>query len=144
MQPNIDLEERERTASIELKRIINRSRALARQPSNPVADAIEACAYNGRVNYKRLIHFLESLKDALTEHGVAIYTRGVICFASWSFLNCVAAAMLINFAFSLPITLITLQGVMTNYNGILELLSVGGCMQRNATYMRKEEPQNGH
>jgi hypothetical protein len=60
------------------------------------------------------------------------------------FLNCVAAAMLINFAFSLPITLITLQGVMTNDNGILELLSVGGCMQRNATYMRKEEPQNGH
>jgi hypothetical protein len=85
LQPNIDLEERERTASIELKRIINRSRALARQPSNPVADAIEACAYNGRVNYKRLIYFLESLKDALTEHGVAIYTRGVICFASWSF-----------------------------------------------------------
>jgi hypothetical protein len=81
---DVSCEDQVRVAEKEVQRSIYRARVEARHPRNLTAEAIEACAENGRVNYRKLTEFVETLREPLHDRGVAIYSLGVICFARLS------------------------------------------------------------
>ena len=76
----------------------SKAKTPAAMPGNPIVDDIESCLSNGRVHYKKLVHFLRSLQASLQGRGVAMYTTGVICFAR-SYNN---ACCSIQFLFHIP------------------------------------------
>ncbi len=85
-------DEAERTRKAEAIRVANALKKAERNlreygPEHPLAVEAEKCVSDGgKVDYRRVVRFLDQIKASLQEQGVALFTRGMICFSGLSFL----------------------------------------------------------